>query len=203
MLADTGTETRNDASAAPYGLGAVAFVSPKSARAAIDACEALARAGKLPGFKRLAPTSCSSRIFGQPFDRDLLVDASDSANGSVVNLHTRLRRKFPVIFAVVAILTVWPGVWLTDSLIQTYFSSASSWVIKTWMWYLPLSIIPLPFAARSMWRKSQHAAAEHFAEVQQRIAQAVGASRDASASSSSNAAPSGSTKFSATVSASA
>ncbi len=201
-MADTGTETRNDAAAAPAGLGAVSLVSPKSPRAAIDACEALARAGKLPGFHRLAPTSCSSRIFGQPFDRDLIVEASEAPIGSVVRLHTRLRRKFPAIFILVAIFTVWPGVWLTDSLIQTYFTGASSWIIKTWMWYLPLSIIPLPFAAKSMWRKSQHAAAEHFAEVQERIAQAVGASRDASQSSSS-ATPPGSTRFPAAVSASA
>ena len=50
------------------------------------------------------------------------------------------------------------------------------------MWYLPLTILPLPFAARSMWRKSQVQAAEHFAELQERIAQAVGASKDSSAS---------------------
>jgi hypothetical protein len=176
--------------------------SPKPARAAIDACEALARAGKLPGFQRLAPTSCTARIFGQPFDRDLIVDAADSASGSVVQLSSRLRRKFPAIFILVAIFTIWPGVWLTDSLIQTYFSGASSWMIKTWMWYLPLSIIPLPFAAKSMWRKSQSAAAEHFAEVQQRIAQSVGASMDASQSAPKTTPP-GSTRFPEAISASA
>jgi hypothetical protein len=173
-----------------------------SARAAIDACEALARSGKLPGFHRLTPTSCSSRIFGQPFDRDLIVDAADAPSGSVVRLRTHLRRKFPALFILVAIFTIWPGVWLTDSLIQTYFAGASSWIIKTWMWYLPLSIIPLPFAAKSMWRKSQHAAGEHFAEVQQRIAQAVGASMDASQSKPKTTPP-GAARFPAAVSASA
>ncbi len=179
-MTHTGKGRQDESLLAASGHEAVSFSSPKPARAAIDACEALARAGKLPGFHRLAPTSFSARIFGQPFDRDLIVDAADSPNGSVVRLSSRLRRKFPVIFVIVAIFTVWPGVWLTDSLIQTYFTGASSWIIKTWMWYLPLSIIPLPFAARSMWRKSQIAAAEHFAEVQQRIAHAVGASMDAS-----------------------
>jgi hypothetical protein len=155
--------------------------SPKSPVEAIDACDALARAGRLPGFHRTSPTSCVSRIFGRPFDRDLHVEANEAQRGgSVVRLRTTLRRKSPVIFAIVALATVWPGVWLTDSLVQTYFSGASTWVVKTWMWYLPLAALPLPFAARSMWRKSQAAAAEHFAELHERIAQAVGASMDAS-----------------------
>jgi hypothetical protein len=202
LLTHSGTGSQTDDALVPTGHEEVSLSSPKPARAAIDACEALARAGKLPGFQRLSPTSCSARLFGQPFDRDLIADAADSASGSVVRLSSRLRRKFPVIFVIVAIFTVWPGVWLTDSLIQTYFAGASSWIIKTWMWYLPISIIPLPFAARSMWRKSQKAAAEHFAEVQERIAQAVGASMDASRSASS-ATPPGPKRFPEAISASA
>jgi len=162
-------------------LGEVMLRSPLDPREAVDSCDALARAGKLPGFQRSSPTSCVSRLFGQPFDRTLHIDAVDAPQGSVVRLSTRLRRKTPVIFAIVGVSTVWPGVWLTDSLIQTYFSGASNWIVKTWMWYLPLAVVPLPFAARSMWRKSQHDAAEHFAEIRERVAKAVGASMDASA----------------------
>lgn len=161
--------------------GPVALRASLAPRAAIDACERLARAGKLPGFERDGELACRSRVFGQPFDRNLFITAAEAANGgSVVRLRTELRRRVPVIFAIIGVATVWPGVWLTDSLIQTYFSAAQTWLIKTWMWYLPLAIIPLPFAARSMWRKSQAQAAEHFAELQERIAQAVGASRDSS-----------------------
>lgn len=161
----------------------VALRSSVRAKAAIDACEKLARAGKLPGFERDSDTACRARVFGQPFDRELFIDAAEGAGtGSIVRLRTQLRRRVPVAFVVVGVLTVWPGVWLTDSLIQTYFSAAQSWAIKTWMWYLPITILPLPFAARSMWRKSQAQAAEHFAELQERIAQAIGASKDASSS---------------------
>jgi hypothetical protein len=181
LVASTGTTTRATALSGADPLGEVMLRSPRSAVEAIDACDALSRAGKLPGFKRTSPTSGEARVFGQPFDSDLLVSAIDAPGGSVVRLSTRLRRKIPVLFAVVGVATVWPGVWLTDSLIQTYFSGASNWVVKTWMWYLPLAIIPLPFAARSMWRKSRDTAAEHFAELQQRIAATVGASMDASA----------------------
>ncbi|MBX3353709.1 MAG: hypothetical protein KF684_12320 [Phycisphaeraceae bacterium] len=164
----------------------VALRSPLGAKGAIDACEKLARSGKLPGFERDAETACRARVFGQPFDRDLFIDAAESAgSGCIVRLRTQLRRRVPVIFVLVGVLTVWPGVWLTDSLIQTYFSAAQGWAIKTWMWYLPITILPLPFAAKSMWRKSQVQAAEHFAELQERIAQAVGASKDASSSVSS------------------
>lgn len=198
MLTSTGTH-HGAAAEPPEGD---ALRSPKDAKAAIDACDALARSGSLPGFVRTSPTSCASRIFGQPFDRDLRIEATDVAQGSVVQLRTRLRRKMPIIFAVVAVLTVWPGVWLTDSLIQTYFSGASNWVIQTWMWYLPLAIIPLPFAARSMWRKSQASAAEHYAEVRERVAKAVGASMDASAGPSREGA-SGSRRENEPISASA
>lgn len=183
LLASTGTTARATASMDADPLGEVMLRSPMTPAEAIDACDALARAGKLPGFRRVSPTSGEARVFGQPFDRDLLVSAIDAPNGCVVRLATRLRRKTPIAFGVVGVATVWPGVWLTDSLIQTYFSGASNWVVKTWMWYLPLSILPLPFAARSMWRKSRDTAAEHFAELQQRIASIVGASMDSSASS--------------------
>lgn len=175
------TSTGTDHALPADATGGDDLRSPKSARAALDALDTLARSGGLPGFERTSPTSGVSRLFGQPFDRELLVDASDAAHGSVVRLRTRLKRKTPIIFAVIAVLTVWPGVWLTDSLIQTYFPGAANWVVQTWMWYLPLAILPLPFAARSMWRKSQAAAAEHYAEIRERVAKAVGASMDASA----------------------
>lgn len=181
-MASTGTTTRATPLSDADPLGEVMLRSPKSPTEAINACDALSRAGKLPGFKRTSPTSGEARVFGQPFDRDVLVSAIDAPSGSVVRLSTRPRRKIPVLFAIVGVATVWPGVWLTDSLIMTYFSGASNWVVKTWMWYLPLAIIPLPFAARSMWRKSRESASAHFAELQQRIASTVGASMDASAS---------------------
>jgi hypothetical protein len=95
--------------------------------------------------------------FGLYFDRILVADARSGAAGTRLTFRTKLPLTWPAICIAVLIFTIWPGVWLTDSLLVTYFPSYGEWWLKTWMWYLPLSVIPLPWAVRSIWRKSEAA----------------------------------------------
>lgn len=82
-----------------------------------------------------------------------------------------MNRRMPWIYALLLIATVWPGVWVTDSMLKTYFSW---YTIPTWWWYLPLSVIPLPWMWRSFMHKSRAAADASAREVITDIAAAVG-----------------------------
>lgn len=57
---------------------------------------------------------------------------------------------------------------LTDALIP----GAWGWW-PTWTWYLPLTILPLPFILPRIWAKSGHAARQHADEQIARIAAAL------------------------------
>lgn len=131
-----------------------ALRSPLAPAAAIDALDHASRRGKLPGFKRESSSAFSVAVFGEPFDRRLHALISPDGPGSRLELRARLLLRAPIIAAVVLIFTIWPGVWLTDSMLLTYYPPAQHWW-PTWTWYLPLTVIPLPFAARSIWKRSE------------------------------------------------
>jgi len=121
--------------------------------AILSRLDALARRGKLAGFTpghgdALFEAAC----FGEPFDRVLLARAAREDGGTVLRFSTRLRRRVPAIFVAVTILTIWPGVWLTDSMLTTYFSW---YTIPTWWWYIPLTVVPLFWMVPRMIRKSE------------------------------------------------
>lgn len=82
----------------------------------------------------------------------------------------RTRRRLPTIFFVIVALTIWPGVLLTDALIP----GAWGWW-PTWTWYLPLTILPLPFFIPRLWKKSRLGARTHADEQIARIAAALDA----------------------------
>ena len=107
------------------------------------------RRGRLAGFEPGGAGLFSVAAFGQPFDRVLIVEAQRDGPATVLRFSTRLLRKWPALFIAVAVFTVWPGVWLTHSLLQTYFPGS---LVANWpyWWYLPLSVLPLPWAAKSM-----------------------------------------------------
>jgi hypothetical protein len=112
------------------------------------------RRGRLAGF-RPGPGLFSVAAFGQPFDRVLIADARGEEGGTVLEFRSALLLKWPAIFIAVTLFTIWPGVWLTDSLLSTYFASYPWWGLRTWMWYLPLTVLPLPWMAKGMWQKSE------------------------------------------------
>lgn len=88
----------------------------------------------------------SVAAFGHPFEGDLMATSADGT----LNFELRMHRKLPVIFAVVLLLTIWPGVYLTDQLIPGEWG----WIPTAW-WYLPITVIPIPWVWRSLMRKSR------------------------------------------------
>lgn len=126
--------------------------------------DALARRGQLPGFEvGRDGVLFTTAAFGEPFDHRLEARAADG----VIRYSLRMLPRLPLIYAVIIALSIWPGVWLTDSMIRAYFESYD---FPTWAWYLPLTVLPLPPMLIRMVRRSRVAAASHAAELAGRIA---------------------------------
>ncbi len=127
----------------------------------LGALESASRRGKLPGFARgTGPVLFRVDAFGHPFEYRLEALAEQGTNGELtLRFRPVMASRVPMIFAAVIAVTIWPGVWVTDSMLRTYFS----WYeYATWMWYLPLTIVPVPLMLRGMIRRSRaesHAAA--------------------------------------------
>lgn len=145
--------------------------TPMSPAEVVDRLSSMSKRGKLAGFEKRSSTSAVADAHGTPFDSDLLITAQESAQGSEVVLDVRLRRKMPWIFVFILILTVWPGLPLTDSFLLGFgwYERLMSGSVDTWMWYLPITVLPAPFAVRSSIRKSQVSAREHAIETCERI----------------------------------
>lgn len=131
--------------------------------------QALSRKGKLPGYEQPSPHAFRLKAFGNPFDHWLYVAATEQGAYTRLDFHLRLARKTPGIFLIVSILTVQPGMWLTDSMLTTYFPAYGNHV-NTWWWYIPLVVLPMPWILWRMWRKSTRAAHEHAHELRERLA---------------------------------
>ncbi len=123
--------------------------------------------GKLPGFRRDPSSSTTFRLalYGAPYDRDLVVSVSPVSAGSTLRFRSHLKRTIPLVVIFTTIITFWPGVLLTDSLMSTWFPSwypKQTWV--TWAWYFPLCLLMIP-ALLKQYRASERASAEHLRET--------------------------------------
>ena len=127
----------------------------------VQRLEALARRGKLAGFRaRSDGVLFEAECFAEPFDR--VLEARATTEGGVTRLvfSARTLWRAPAIMILVTALTIWPGVWLTDSMMRTYFS----WYhIPTWWWYMPVTIVPLFWMVPRMVKKSDTLARESAA----------------------------------------
>jgi hypothetical protein len=130
-----------------------------------------ARRGRLAGFDdRTGPALFSVAAFGDSFDYRLLATAAPANSGCDLTFSLSIVPKAPLIFGLVAVLTVWPGGWLTESMLSTYstwYAGLPSWV--TYAWYMPLTVVPLPWMWRKMHRKSRTAALDHAREQIKKI----------------------------------
>lgn len=139
----------------------------------IDSLRTLSRRGKLPGFETLAG-GFRARAFGDPFDHWLNAAVSAHEAGSRMEFTVTPALRMPLVFLVVTVLTIQPGMWLTHSMLATYFP----WYgqnVNTWWWYLPLVVLPLPVILVRMWRRSVQGAWSHALELRRTIATALGA----------------------------
>lgn len=155
-----------------------AIHSPYSPAELFARLDRLAVNGKLPGYEPIDEATFRVTLFGNPFDRRLIASIKSGASapeaggcacqGSTIEFRTSLRSKAPVVLIVSVLVSIWPGVRLMDALIPARWG----WW-PTWMWYLPLVIVPLPIFTIRLWRKSQLAAEDHLREQYERIAAAV------------------------------
>lgn len=138
----------------------------------IERLETLARRGKLAGFRaRPGGVLFEAECFAEPFDRVLEARAATAGGVTTLSFTVRLLWKAPAIFAVVTALTIWPGVWLTDSMLRMYFS----WYrIPTWWWYVPVTVVPLFWMVPRMIGKSATLARESAAAQIAAISGALG-----------------------------
>jgi hypothetical protein len=76
----------------------------------------------------------------------------------------------PILYALLLGVSIWPGIWLTDSMLRAYFS----WYrIPTWWWYLPLTVPTSPWAMWVAVKKSRATGNAAGLELIQKIAAAV------------------------------
>jgi hypothetical protein len=112
----------------------------------------------------------AAAAFGHPFDSDLV---GELRPGTGLEFRLAMHRRLPAIFAVILVLTVWPGVYCMDELIAQLLPSLwRPWV--TYYWYIPLTILPAPWLWRSMMHRSRASAREHAMETITKIAAEVG-----------------------------
>lgn len=149
----------------------------------LDKLDTAARRGKLPGFQRGAAAAGAPLFeitdFGTPFEARLLATFSQAEGGTLLTFPPiRLKPLFPWAFALILVLTIWPGAWLTDSMLRTYWDwySARAWWV-TYAWYLPLTVPFCPMAMLSALRKSRDSAAAEIPAILDKIAAAIGGTR--------------------------
>jgi len=140
--------------------------------------DAASRRGRLAGYVARGASEIEVTAFGEPFDHDLrgaLHSVPSEAGGSpgtgtTIRCHLRMRPKVPALFVLIIGVSVWPGVWLTHSMLVTYFSW---YTIQTWWWYIPLTVVPLFWMVPRMVKKSRAAVRASALEQIEKIRDAV------------------------------
>jgi hypothetical protein len=144
----------------------LADLSPDQVR---DRLDAAARRGRLPGLNLETPCGAFEiRDFGHPFESSLIASIENSGEKGVrITFDTKVRPLVPWIFAVALVLSIWPGIYLVDSMLHHTFSWYN---IPTWWWYLPLSVPTSPWAFASAMKKSRHSATADARQLIQKVA---------------------------------
>lgn len=123
----------------------------------IEALSTMSKRGRLAGYQTLRQPSSSDpggayRVlaFGGIYDHEMLARVEPNGAGSRVEFKLRLLRKMPVIAVVLIVVSIFPGLQITDSMLKTYFS----WYqFETAWWYIPLVVLTVPF----MWKQYRDA----------------------------------------------
>ena len=124
-----------------------------------------ARRGRVPGLHIGAdPMLFYVDGCGAPFEHHLVATGSPEGSGMRISFSLRRLSRMPRVFAVLILLSVWPGVYFMDQLIPGEWN----W-IRTEYWYLPLTILPIPWFWRSTARKSEAIAVEDSRSIIEKI----------------------------------
>ena len=106
--------------------------------------------GKLLRYKPAAE-GFHALAYGWVYDFDLVAAFTPQGSGTSVKLRSRsdprcrgsLRRQL--------LLSVFPGVWVTHSMLSVYFSWYPGELAEDLRWYLPVSILPIPWVWKGRW----------------------------------------------------
>ncbi len=137
----------------------------------------MSKRGKLAGYQAGdVDGSAIADAHGTPFDSDLLIAWASQGDATQVRFDITMRRKMPIVFALILVVTIWPGLPLTDSFMQSFgwYERLMGDSIETWMWYLPMTVLPAPFAWRSAIKKSKVSAHQHALETIEKIRTTLG-----------------------------
>jgi hypothetical protein len=127
--------------------------------------DALSKRGKLPDFRREG-SGFRLSAYGNQMDMTLLGQVTARDGGSEIRFALERQWKLIWVYAAITVLTVWPGMALTDSMLSTYFSGYD---FATWKWYVPLVVVPTPIFAWFEIRKSERMAKVSAIELIERI----------------------------------
>lgn len=148
------------------GVGAIAATMDRVS--VVRRMRALSQRGKLPGFEETSD-GFRALAYGWVFDYDLRYRVDEGPGGSTLTPALELKRKMPAIVIAVLLLSIWPGVWITDSMLATYFDWYPREFWKTCAWYLPLTVIPMPWVWKTAMGRSRMLAEESARELSERI----------------------------------
>ncbi len=157
-------------------------ISPKAPTEILAKLASVSKMGRLPGFvPNPAAGAFQVSVLAGVFDHDLRASmiakgresggdsegeggeqGGDAVGGTRIAFELVLRRRLPIIMIVVLILTVWPGLPVTDSMLRLYFTAYHESGVQTWWWYLPLVVISMP----PMWKQFQRSRREAHKEAE-------------------------------------
>jgi len=145
----------------------------------VECAARLSRQGKLPGFARLTPEKSGEAAFrvlafGGVFDHEVVARVRPAeGGGSEASFTLRALKKVPAIMIAVLVLSVWPGLPLTDSMLRLYFDWYAQSGVQTWWWYLPCVLLALP----PLWKQWKRAGVEAVEDARKQIAKVEGVAR--------------------------
>lgn len=129
------------------------------------------RRGRLPGYEAGHRSGALFRVaaFGHPVDADLLGWMREGR----IEFTLRLPRRLATILGFTLVMTVWPGVYFMDQLMIQLLPSVRD-AVATWVWYLPVAVLPIPWVWRSVMERARRTTRESAVEVIEKIAGELG-----------------------------
>jgi len=133
----------------------------------------MSKRGKLAGYDAQCPDGLASvAAHGTPFDSKLVI----THQGEELGFELKLIPLMPNLFIVLLVVSIWPGLPLTDvflSSFQWYERFVANTGVKTWYWYLPMTVLPAPFMWKSAIAKSKTSSHQSAVETIEKISKVL------------------------------